>query len=189
MARPRSGVRVIAGTAKGRRLDTPPGLSTRPVTDRVKESVFGSLEPRLADAAVLDLYAGSGAMAIEALSRGAAEALLVERDGEAAALIDANLERTGFGDASAVVRSDVRSYLRRAPRRTFDVVFVDPPYAAPDAEVEEVLGVLAEGWLAPEAIVVIRRQRRSPQPALPEGLEFTRVRNYGDTVVLVAAAT
>lgn len=190
MPRPRSGVRVIAGSAKGRRLQTPPGLGTRPITDRVKESLFGHLTPVLEGARVLDLYAGSGALAVEALSRGAASAVLVERDPGAFRIVEENLASTGFAPRATAVRADVLAHLRRtSPGEPFDLVFLDPPYEMATADVEEVLGALTGGWLAPRATVVVRRRKGTPEPAPPSGLEFTRVKTYGDTVVLVAAAT
>lgn len=188
MARARTGVRVIAGSAKGRRLDTPPGLGTRPITDRVKESLFGTLTPFLPDADVLDLYAGSGAMAIEALSRGAASAVLVERDPAVAELIEGNLTTVGFAASAKVVCADVLQHLRRAVPARFDLVFLDPPYDAPDEDVADAVALLVtREWLADEPRVVIRRRAGAAPPVLPEGLEFTRVREYGDTVVLIAA--
>lgn len=187
-ARPRTGVRVIAGSAKGRRLETPPGDTTRPITDRVKESLFGHLMPHLSGAHVLDLYAGSGALSLEAISRGAASAVLVERDPAALAAIEANVDALGFGGVTEVVRSDVAAFLRRgAPDVPFDLVFDDPPYSFDTRAVEEVLQLLAAGWVGPGSRVVVRRRRDDPRPALPERFEFARVRNYGDTLVLVAA--
>lgn len=187
MARPRSGLRVIAGSVRGHRLDTPEGVETRPVTDRVKESLFGHLTPVIPGAAVLDLYAGSGAMAVEALSRGAVAAVLVERAPRVVEVIRGNLERTGLADRAEVVRSDVAAFLAGTRARPFDLVFCDPPYEVGNDVVESVLEALSDGWLAPDGLVVVRRHRQSGEPALPEGLGFTRVRAYGDTVVLVAA--
>ncbi len=187
MAR-RGGLRVIAGTARGLRLEAPAGLGTRPVTDRVKESVFGTLEPTLRDAQVLDLYAGSGAMAIEALSRGAAAAVLVERDPGAVEVIRRNLRSTQLDRRAEVHRADVRAHLRRRPDRGFDVVFCDPPYDAPGAEVEGVLTRLASGWVVPGATVVLRRRTGGPPPDLPPGWRFPRTRTFGDTLVLFISA-
>ena len=188
MARPRTGVRVIAGTARGRRLETPPGLGTRPITDRVKESLFGTLQPRLPGATVLDLFAGSGAMAVEAMSRGASSAVLVERDGQVVELIRRNLVTTGFADRAEARRGDVATVLRGTPpREPFDLVFVDPPYAMADEEVEAVLALLVRGWVSADSLVVVRRQARSAPPRLPEGWEFARTRTYGDTLVLLAS--
>jgi len=186
VARARTGVRVIAGSAKGRRLDTPGGDTTRPITDRVKESVFGALEPILPGARVLDLYAGSGAMAIEALSRGAASATLVEKDPRVVEVIASNVSRVGVEPQTTIVKADVLVHLARATATEFDVVFLDPPYAAPTSDVERAMAALGAGWLAPRATVVVRRQKRSTHPVPPPGLEFTRIREYGDTVVLVA---
>src|SRR5688572_24323189 len=134
MAGPR--LRVIAGSAGGRRLVAPPGTTARPTTDRVKESLFGALgDDLLVGAAVLDLYAGSGALAIEALSRGAAGAVLVEQDRAAGAAIEQNLGATNFADRARLVRSDVERVLdgpvpSEAP---FRLVFLDPPYDMPAA--------------------------------------------------------
>lgn len=189
MARARTGVRVIAGSAKGRRLDTPGGDTTRPITDRVKESVFGALEPILPGARVLDLYAGSGAMAIEALSRGAASATLVEKDPRVVEVIALNLDRVGANAQGTIVKADVLVHLARATAAGFDVVFLDPPYAAPTSDVEQAMALLVGGWLVPGATVVIRRQKGTTHPVAPPGLEFTRIREYGDTVVLVAQTT
>jgi len=184
-------VRVIAGTAGGLRLDTPPGLGTRPITDRVKESLFGSLGPDLEGARVLDLYGGSGAMAIEALSRGAASAVIVERDAKAAAVIRSNLAHTHFDDRARVEQADVRAFLRRpgaAPDAEFTLVFCDPPYDVPTAEVEQDLAILGAGWVAPGALVVIRRREIDGPPGLPPKWRFVRSKTYGDTLVIVAAA-
>ena len=188
MARARTGVRVIAGVAKGRRLETPSSDTTRPITDRVKESLFGHLTPLLPGARVIDLFAGSGAMGIEALSRGAAHATFVERDPGVAALIVRNLEHAGLDAEGVVERADVARFVGRTAPRAYDVVFVDPPYALATSEVEATLGALASGgWVGPGSTVVVRRGRESGAPALPERFESTRVKAYGDTVVLVAA--
>lgn len=184
-------MRVIAGTAGGLRLDTPPGLGTRPITDRVKESLFASLGPDvLSDASVLDLYAGSGAMGIEALSRGAASGVLVERDPKAAEVIRRNLSTTGFDDRARVERSDVESFLRRSPADPgdrFTLVLCDPPYDLDTSTVERVLADLTRGWLASGARVVIRRREQDGAPAVPAGWRFVRSKTYGDTLVIVAA--
>lgn len=192
-----TGVRVIAGEAKGRRLATPEGGGTRPITDRVKESLFGMLMPWLHDATVLDLYAGSGAMAIEALSRGAGRAVLVERDPAAAAIIEENLRTVGFEAVTEVRKADVHAFLGAGPapaepsepsgRASYDLVFLDPPYAMPTAEVEADLEALASGWVETDALVVVRRHRDAGEPSPPAGFEFTRARTYGDTLVLVAS--
>lgn len=181
MGRPGRPPRVIAGEAGGRRLLVPPS-GVRPTADRVKESVFSALGSRLPGARVLDLYAGTGALAVEALSRGAALAVLVERDPEALAAIAANLEATGLGPAR-VVRGDVATVLGGPPPPDgpFDLVLADPPYDLGDDAVAGMLGRLATGgWLAPRATVVIERPAAA---ARPPGWVSTWERCYGDTLV------
>lgn len=182
---------MIAGEAKGRRLATPEGSGTRPITDRVKESLFGMLMPWLHDAAVLDLYSGSGAMGIEALSRGARRAVLVERAPEVAAIIEENVRAVGFEEVADVRKADVHALLAAGPgpsdHTPYDLVFLDPPYAMATAEVEADLEALASGWVHTGALVVVRRHRDAGEPSPPAGFEFTRARTYGDTLVLVAS--
>jgi 16S rRNA (guanine966-N2)-methyltransferase len=152
----------------------------------VREALFASLGERVEGAVVLDLFAGTGALGIEALSRGAARAVLVERDPRAAAAIVRNLERTGLAASAWLVRMDAVRFCR-APHEAFDLVLVDPPYAEPSAALHALLGDLqAAGGLAPGAIVVLERDRRAhgPQaPPLPPGLASRRVATYGDTVL------
>jgi 16S rRNA (guanine(966)-N(2))-methyltransferase RsmD len=180
--------RVIAGRAAGRRLAAPPGEGTRPLADRVKQTLFAILEPDLVDATVLDLFAGSGAAGIEALSRGAASAHFVERDGRAAKTIGDNLRATGLaGPTAVVVTADVLAWLRRpatADGPPFDVVVVDPPYA----DTELLAAVLAElgaehAPLAPAARVVAKhfwRDRPSERIGL---LASERERRFGETAL------
>jgi 16S rRNA (guanine966-N2)-methyltransferase len=190
VARPR--LRVIAGTAGGRRLVAPPGTTARPTTDRVKESLFAALGgERVRDASVLDLYAGSGALAIEALSRGAARAVLVEREAEAVAAIEGNLAATHFGDRARVRRGEVAGFLgaRPPPEAPFTLVFLDPPYDSPATAVTGVLEQLAApGWLAPGATVVVERGAGGDPPPLPASWATAWERAYGDTLVSVATA-
>jgi 16S rRNA (guanine966-N2)-methyltransferase len=173
---------VIAGTARGRRLEV--AGETRPTSDRAKEALFsmlGSVE----GTRVLDCFAGSGALAIEALSRGAASAVLVERAGAAVAAIRSNLDRVELADRADVRRADIRALLRR-PDGTADLVFVDPPYSWEEEKVAALLDQLAESsWCAPGARVVLERPRRRPPVALPGGWESSRRRTYGDTLVAV----
>lgn len=192
MARP-GRLRVIAGEARGRRLVAPAGVTTRPMTDRVKESLFAALgDTRLADAAVLDLYAGSGALAIEALSRGAARAVLVERDRGALAAIERNLVATALGDRARVQPGAVETQLGRGPpppEAPFDLAFLDPPYALPAADLEAVVtGLARPGWLSTGAVVVVRRPDAAARPALPASWTTTWERAYGDTLVTIATA-
>jgi 16S rRNA (guanine966-N2)-methyltransferase len=188
VARGGRGPRVIAGEAGGRRLVSPPGDRVRPTTDRVKESVFSALGPdRLAGARVLDLYAGTGALALEALSRGAARAVLVERDAEAGRAIVANLERTGMADRGRLRRGDVRAVLAGPASEGFDLVFLDPPYDLADDELEAVIRRLVDGgWAAATATLVVERSGGGSPPSWPPGWRSTWERCYGDTLVLFA---
>ena len=176
-------MRVVAGRFGGRRLSAPPGRETRPTADRVREALFSMLGP-LHGARVLDLFAGSGALAIEALSRGAACAVLVERDPRAVAVIQANLRALGLGRAEArVVAAPVRAALREASRRgeTYDLVLLDPPYrSAPELGRE--LSAALEPLLAVGARVVTESDRRAP---LELSLPLTHDRRYGDTLIRI----
>jgi 16S rRNA (guanine966-N2)-methyltransferase len=176
-------VRIVAGTYGGRRLAAPRGTGTRPTADRVREAVFSMLEP-VADARVLDLFAGSGALGLEALSRGAAEATFVDSAPAAVRAVHANLEALG-ADAE-VRRADARGFLRnaRADGRQYDLVFLDPPYQRAGALAEALAGDLAE-VLAPRARVVVESDRRSPLE-LPLSLQVDR--RYGDTVIRIFTA-
>jgi 16S rRNA (guanine966-N2)-methyltransferase len=160
----------------------------RPTTDRVKESVFSALGPgRLAGARILDLYAGTGALALEALSRGGSSAVLVERDAEAGRAIVANLERTGMTDRAVLRRGDVRAVLSHPSSERFDLVFMDPPYDLPDDELESVIRLVVEaGWAAPTATLVVERAGGGGVPSWPPGWRSTWERCYGDTLVLFA---
>jgi 16S rRNA (guanine966-N2)-methyltransferase len=186
--------RVIAGTAGGRPLKAPAGPHTRPTTDRVKEALFSSLGD-VAGLHVLDLYAGSGSLGIEALSRGAAAAVLVETDRRAVAAIHENLRRAGVADRATVVAADVATYCAnpdmtargqrsgQAPVRPFDLVLADPPYRVQTATIERDLAALVDsGALAGGALVVLERDRRSPEPP-PGVLVHDRDRTYGDTLL------
>jgi 16S rRNA (guanine966-N2)-methyltransferase len=179
-------IRVVAGRFGGRRLAAPPGASTRPTSDRVREALFSTLGD-VGGARVLDLFAGSGALAIEALSRGAASALLVERDARAAAVARANLEALGIGpDEARVLRAPARAALRSARERgdAYDLVFLDPPYRdAPGlgGELAEALRPL----LSPGARVVAESDRRAP---LELPLTLAHERRYGDTLIRIHTA-
>ncbi len=177
--------RVIAGTARGIRLAAP-GPGTRPLSDRVKQTLFAILEPELADARVLDLFAGSGAAGIEALSRGAASATFVESDAAALRVIAENLERTHLagGARGRAVRSDVVRWLAAdgVAAGPFDVVFVDPPYADPTmlVRVLETLGS-TPGLLGADARVVAKHFWRDRPPAAVGLLASDRERRFGET--------
>ncbi len=203
--------RVIAGEAGGRRLTVPSGRSTRPTSDRAREGLFAtvtSIVGPLAGARVLDLYAGSGAVGLEALSRGANHVLLVESGARAAEVIRQNIAAIRLPGAT-VIADRVERVLTRGPEPSpqagqaspepspetgpeprptanpapgrYDVVFADPPYAAPDEEVTRMLSLLAsEGWLAAGALVVVERATRSGPVRWPEGIAADRARRYGE---------
>lgn len=178
--------RIIGGTAGGRRLATPPGEATRPTSDRVREALFSALDSWFGawdGVRVLDLYAGSGALGLEACSRGAAHALLVEKDRRTAAVIAGNARDLGL-DRARVVTGPVRSVLSARPDAPYDLVVSDPPYPLADEEVDADLVALVEhGWLALDAIVVVERSRRSREPRWPEGFWLQRRRKYGETTL------
>jgi 16S rRNA (guanine966-N2)-methyltransferase len=176
--------RIIAGAAKGRRLAVPPGTGTRPTSDRGREGLFASLvsmRGTLRQARVLDLYAGSGAVGLEALSRGAERVIFVETDPRAAATIRANIETVGLPGAS-VRTSPVARVLARGPAEPpFDLVVADPPYAAGEEEITGMLaGLSRHGWLAPGALVAVERATRSAPVAWPSGYVPGRSRRYGE---------
>lgn len=177
--------RVIAGTARGIRLSAP-GPRTRPFADRAKQVLFAILRPDLAGAAFLDCCAGSGSGAIEALSRGASRAVLVDRDAGACRTIAANLARTGLGDRATVVRADALAYLagRAAADGPFGLVVVDPPYAEADLR-HRIVEALAEpgAALRPGARVVVSGPWRDPPPAQIGLLRSERERRVGETVL------
>jgi 16S rRNA (guanine966-N2)-methyltransferase len=179
-------VRVIAGAAKGRRLAAPAGRATRPTSDRVREALFSALQARLPGARVADLYAGSGALGIEALSRGAASATFVERAGPARRALADNLRRTGLAGAATVVPGDVRAALAAGlPGAPFDLALLDPPYQVDPGELADVLARLVD-HLRPGATAVVERGRRSPPVPWPRRLLPVRERRYGDTVLVEA---
>jgi len=177
--------RVIAGTARGRRLQVPSGTTTRPTADRAREGLFSSLLSLLdlEGARVLDLYAGSGALGLEALSRGAGSATLVESDAEAVAVLRANAEHLGF-PAAYVLAQPVERFLAVDAEPRYDLVMLDPPY---ELELEPVLGQL-HPWLAPEAVVVVERRTRRSIFAWPPGYSRVRERTYGEATLWYATA-
>ncbi len=183
-------MRVVAGTARGRRLEAPPGSSVRPTTDRVRESVFNSLGSSglVVDAAVLDLFAGTGALGIEALSRGARRATFVERDRVAADTVRANLERTGLADRSQVVGVDAIEFVRRTASAgaddPYDLVLLDPPYAFDGWPA--LLAAVGTRW--PGACVVAESDRPLGDAVTDSSERLVTVRRYGTTVVTIFRA-
>ena len=175
--------RIVAGTAGGRRLKVPP-KGTRPTSERVREALFNALETagELDGAHVLDLYAGSGALGLEALSRGAADALFVESDRRAVDVLRGNVAAVGLG--GTVRAGQVEAVVAALAPRPYDLVLADPPYAVDSAALGKVLAALAAGgWLGSPSLVVIERAARDGEPDWPPGFEPTRVKKYGDTAV------
>jgi 16S rRNA (guanine966-N2)-methyltransferase len=179
--------RIIAGAHGGRRLSAPPGAQTRPTSDRVREAFFSSLETmtELSGARVADLYAGSGAIGLEALSRGAVHTLLVESDAKAARAIRDNIVALRVGPAAKLVTGKVLQVLGDPPAGgPYDVVFADPPYAVGDDEITTVQEELvANGWLAPDAVVIFERSTRGEPLSWVDGLAGDRTRRYGETTL------
>ncbi|MGW5521628.1 16S rRNA (guanine(966)-N(2))-methyltransferase RsmD [Gordonia sp. NPDC003950] len=175
--------RIIAGRFGGRRLKVPDD-GTRPTSDRVREALFSMLAARidLDGAHVLDLYAGSGALAVEALSRGAASATCVDARRRATGVITANVTALGLGADVQVVTSSVSTFLAGAPSAPFDLVFSDPPYAIDPAEIAEDLARLGDRWVSSDALIVLERARRT-SVTWPDHLEVIVTKNYGDTAV------
>jgi 16S rRNA (guanine966-N2)-methyltransferase len=165
-------VRLIAGEWRGRRIEIPDGTTVRPTPDRVRETLFNWLRDALDGARCVDLFAGTGALGFEALSRGAAEAWFVERD---AALVAAlQTTATKLGAAPHIVRRDALAFLRETPNTRFDVAFLDPPYADP---IEPLLELLPP-WLAPNALVYVERPRSPGLPAV-EAAEWVKRSHAG----------
>ncbi len=184
--------RIIGGTAGGRRLKTPSGASTRPTSDRVREALFSAVDATLGTLAglrFLDLYAGSGAVGLEAGSRGAAAVTLVEQDRRTAGVIRDNARTLGLRGVEVRVGAVART-LGQAPAAPYDVVFLDPPYALDTGQVVAGLEALRDhGWLAEEALVVVERSSRTPGLDWPYGFVAVRERRYGETTLWYGHAT
>jgi len=177
--------RIIGGTAGGRRLRTPAGAGTRPTSDRVREALFSRLEHLdvLSGARVLDLYAGSGALGLEAASRGAASVLLVESDRAAATVARANVAMTRLPNVWVrAVTVDRVLVTGPGPGEQVDLVFLDPPYDLGEESLADILRLLVTPrWLAGDALVVVERSARSPEPSWPPVLEMAGERRHGET--------
>ncbi len=181
--------RIIAGSAKGRRLSVP-AKGTRPTSDRVRESLFNTLNSELlaadeswSDVSVLDLYAGTGALGIEAASRGAYMVLLVEKNRAAADVIRRNIDHVSLSTIS-LLAAGVQDLLHRNPPAAFNVVFADPPYDVSSASIAKVLSdLVGAGWIASEAIVVVERPSSDQVDPLPAGWTDLSQRRYGDTTL------
>jgi len=180
-------MRIIAGTFRSRALDAPAGLATRPTSDRLRETLFNVLAPRIEGASFLDLYAGSGAVGIEALSRGAAKVTFVERAAPAMKVLRANLARLGLTEGFRIHSGSVASYLRgpRTGAVEFDVVFLDPPYDAAEeyATVLGLLGGAAAAFLAAAAVVIAEHRRKEKLQVRYGAIERTRLLEQGDAAL------
>ena len=183
-------MRIIAGSLRSRTLQAPPGLATRPTSDRLRETLFNVLAPRIQGAAFLDLYAGSGAVGLEALSRGAARVEFVERAPAALKVLRINLERLGLTAGFRIHSASVRATLRRDDAaklkpEPYDVVFLDPPYDAAEeySATLSLLGSSAFGFLAPDALVVAEHRRKQQLELRYGNLERTRLLEQGDAAL------
>jgi 16S rRNA (guanine(966)-N(2))-methyltransferase RsmD len=189
-------MRIIAGSFRSRKLEAPPGLATRPTSDRLRETLFNVLAPRIVGASVLDLYAGSGAVGIEALSRGAATVTFIERAPAALRVLRANLARLGISAGFRIHPGSVGAFLRRAAgaaprheryetRERYEVVFLDPPYdSAPEyAATLGLLGGAAAGLLAPGALVIAEHRRKVRLEDSYGSLKRTRLLEQGDAAL------
>jgi 16S rRNA (guanine966-N2)-methyltransferase len=175
-------MRIVAGAAKGRRLEAPKGDDVRPTADRVKEAMFASLQPVVPGARVLDLFAGSGALGLEALSRGAVSVTFVERDRKALEVIRRNIGTVGLPGTEVVAQPVARALAGDLPGGPFDLVLADPPYRLPKAELAALLTALLE-HLATTATVMLERPARDGTPPWPAGLRQGDPRRYGDTAL------
>jgi 16S rRNA (guanine966-N2)-methyltransferase len=176
--------RIIAGQARGRRLAVPPGSGTRPTSDRAREGLFSALDALLRGIGglrLIDAYAGSGAVGLEALSRGAAAALLIESDRRAAEVVRANLGTLALPGGRVLAERVERAAAQPCPDAPYDVLFLDPPYALEAKALAALLGDFAgHGWLAPGALVCVERASRDPAWEWPEGFDSLRARAYGE---------
>ena len=180
-------MRIVGGEARGRPLRAVPGNSVRPTAARVRQSLFDALGQRVDGLAVLDLYAGTGALALEAVSRGAARAVLIENDARACAAIFHNIASLKYDGRCRVLRGELPQALEQLRGERFDLVFSDPPYASRAAQ--KTLDALAlNELLAPAARVVLEMDRREPVPEPPPGLRVADERRYGDTRLLILSA-
>jgi 16S rRNA (guanine966-N2)-methyltransferase len=175
-------MRIVAGAAKGRRLVAPKGDEVRPTADRVKEALFSSLQPLIPGARVLDLYAGSGGLGLEALSRGAEQVTFVERANGSLTALRRNIEVVGLPGTTVVSDDAARTLRGEVPGGPFDLVFADPPYRLPKAQLADLLADVV-GHLAPGGTVVVERAARDGAPPWPTELSPGDPRRYGDTAL------
>jgi 16S rRNA (guanine966-N2)-methyltransferase len=172
-------MRIIAGTLKGRRLEAPSWPGLRPTSDKLRETLFNILGGRVAGARVLDACAGTGAVGIEAISRGAAHVTFIDRDRRAVDLVRQNLARCGVADGYAIIRADLGSAAARLPQTLFDFIFLDPPYDADAADAARAVGE----WLSPDGLLVVEYARRTAAPETIDGLRRVREVTSGDSAL------
>jgi len=181
MARQTNTLRIIGGTHRGRKLSFVDAKGLRPTPDRMRETLFNWLQPVIHGARCLDLFAGSGALGLEALSRGAADVVFVERDGKAARRLDENLQLLGY-ETIRCHQQAAQSYLEQTPE-LFDVVFLDPPYQSD--LLEQVIGQLQQGWLADAARIYMEHDSNHPRPELPSDWTLLKERKAGQVTALL----
>ncbi len=176
-------MRIIAGSAKGRRLASPKSSATRPVLDQVKESIFNILFD-VGDLRVLDLFAGTGSIGLEAVSRGAREAIFVDNDRDAVSTIRENIERCGFENETRIISKHVESAIKILGKKDepFDLIFIDPPYLK-DLVVPTIAAVFEAGLLAPDGQIITEHHPKEPIQGLPGGLGISDERKYGQTLI------
>lgn len=179
-------MRVIGGSAKGRMLSPVPGSGTRPITDRVKEALFNILGQAVIEALFLDLFAGTGGVGIEALSRGAARAVFVEKNRRAVETIRKNLQATGLKSQAAIRQADVFAYLRHAPAERFDFIYVAPPQYE-GLWLDTLQALDRQSWLAPEGEVIVQIFPKELVPFELDTLTVFDERRYGSTTLLFLA--
>ncbi|MHB0975896.1 MAG: 16S rRNA (guanine(966)-N(2))-methyltransferase RsmD [Candidatus Aquicultorales bacterium] len=179
-------MRIIAGSAKGRKLKTPKTSAIRPTSDRVREALFNIIGAAVVDARVLDLFAGTGALGIEALSRGAREAVFVDEDRSAVKLIADNLELAGFAGRATVVRERVESFLERQGGLTspFNLIFLDPPYRMSVTALSNICGKAASGFLEAGGLMIFEHDAKTADPEVT-GVILISSKRYGDTAVAI----
>ena len=178
-------MRIVGGEAGGRRIQAPEGRQTRPTTERVREAVFSILGGDMTGLDVLDVFAGSGAMALEALSRGAAHAVLCDSSRQAAAVIRRNIDALGYGARAELHARDWRMALGGMAGRRFDVVFIDPPYKRVEEYTQVIEELNARRLLAGGALLVLEHEARTQLAGFPPGFEALKPHRYGDTAVTV----
>lgn len=180
-------MRIRGGTSKGREILAPKGLITRPTSDKVKEAIFNVLAAKIPDAVVLDLCTGTGNLALEALSRGADRAVLVEKDSKVAKITSKNLLNTGLYERALLIKMDVLKALNFLSKEsyTFDIIFFDPPYESQLYEpVLEFLAISKENLLSENAVIVVEASTRKILPENVLGIELKKESTYGDTKVM-----